>query len=129
MQFHRRDVEVLEELPHLRNVVQREDELAANVCKPFGQAVEVSLVKVEAIELSSPCSGGILQSNLQVGRQHGSLPTFPFDFHLEVQENSTVYKIDYSDVAVKPEVAFNLLKILVGERGFEPPTPWSRTGF
>jgi hypothetical protein len=23
----------------------------------------------------------------------------------------------------------NLLKTLVGERGFEPPTPWSRTRF
>ena len=49
------------------------------------------------------------------------------EIQLKVQENETVYKIDYSDVAVKPEAAFNLLKRLVGERGFEPPTPWSRT--
>src|SRR6266404_9778984 len=27
----------------------------------------------------------------------------------------------------KPEMQFILLKILVGERGFEPPTPWART--
>jgi len=29
----------------------------------------------------------------------------------------------------KPEVLFMCLKRLVGERGFEPPTPWSRTRF
>jgi len=51
------------------------------------------------------------------------------EIQLENRENVAVYKIDYSDVAVKPEVAFNLLKRLVGERGFEPPTPWSRTRF
>jgi hypothetical protein len=49
--------------------------------------------------------------------------------HYEEQGNTTVYKIDYSDVAAKPEVAFKLVKRLVGERGFEPPTPWSRTRF
>jgi hypothetical protein len=38
-----------------------------------------------------------------------------------------VYKIDYSDVDEKPEMQFMCLKRLVGERGFEPPTPWSRT--
>src|SRR6266851_7074484 len=43
------------------------------------------------------------------------------------QENRTVYKIVYSGVRVKPEMQFILLKRLVGERGFEPPTPWSRT--
>jgi hypothetical protein len=41
----------------------------------------------------------------------------------------TVYKIDYSDVDEKPETLFIHLKRLVGERGFEPPTPWSRTRF
>ena len=41
-------------------------------------------------------------------------------------EALTVYKIDYSDVDGKPEVSFMCLKRLVGERGFEPPTPWSR---
>jgi len=46
----------------------------------------------------------------------------PREFRIENQENTTVYKIDYSDVAVKPEIVFNLLKRLVGERGFEPPT-------
>ena len=37
-----------------------------------------------------------------------------------------VYKIDTIDVDGKPEVQFKRLKRLVGERGFEPPTPWSR---
>ncbi len=44
-------------------------------------------------------------------------------------EDLTVYKIDYSAVDGKPEVLFMSLKRLVGERGFEPPTPWSRTRF
>jgi hypothetical protein len=44
-------------------------------------------------------------------------------------EDLTVYKIDYSAVDEKPEVQFIYLKRLVGERGFEPPTPWSRTRF
>src|SRR5208283_1302648 len=39
----------------------------------------------------------------------------------------TVYNFDTIDVDGKPEVQFKCLKILVGERGFEPPTPWSRT--
>src|SRR6266446_592532 len=39
----------------------------------------------------------------------------------------TVYKIDTIDVDGKPEAQFKCLKRLVGERGFEPPTPWSRT--
>jgi hypothetical protein len=42
-------------------------------------------------------------------------------------EDLTVYKIDCSGVDGKPEVQFICLKVLVGERGFEPPTPWSRT--
>jgi hypothetical protein len=41
-------------------------------------------------------------------------------------EALTVYKIDYSDVDGKTEVQFKYLTIMVGERGFEPPTPWSR---
>jgi hypothetical protein len=41
----------------------------------------------------------------------------------------TVYKIDYTAVDEKPEMLFMCLKRLVGERGFEPPTPWSRTRF
>jgi hypothetical protein len=44
-------------------------------------------------------------------------------------EDLTVYKIAYSTVDGKPEVLFMSLKIMVGERGFEPPTPWSRTRF
>jgi len=32
------------------------------------------------------------------------------EFQLETQEDYTVYKIDYSAVAVKPEVACKLLK-------------------
>src|SRR5271165_6362755 len=55
------------------------------------------------------------------------IPDFQLDSQLEKQENAPVYKIDYSDVAAKPEVAGKLLKRLVGERGFEPPTPSSRT--
>ena len=49
------------------------------------------------------------------------------EFQLEIQKNMTAYKNVYIDVDGKPEVAFKCLKILVGERGFEPPTPWSRT--
>jgi hypothetical protein len=37
-----------------------------------------------------------------------------------------VYNFDTIDVDGKPEVQFMCLKRLVGERGFEPPTPWSR---
>ena len=40
-----------------------------------------------------------------------------------------VYDFDTIDVDTKPEVRFKYLKRLVGERGFEPPTPWSRTRF
>src|SRR6266481_5010705 len=39
----------------------------------------------------------------------------------------TVYNFDTIDVDGKPEVLLMCLKKLVGERGFEPPTPWSRT--
>ena len=42
-------------------------------------------------------------------------------------EDLTVYKIAYTAVDEKPEVQFKCLKRLVGERGFDPPTPWSRT--
>ncbi len=42
-------------------------------------------------------------------------------------ENMTVYNFDTIDVDGKPEVLLMCLKRLVGERGFEPPTPWSRT--
>jgi hypothetical protein len=45
----------------------------------------------------------------------------------EIQKNMIVYNFDTIDVDGKPEVAFKCLKRLVGERGFEPPTPWSRT--
>jgi len=44
-------------------------------------------------------------------------------------EDLTVYKIIYTAVDEKPEVLLMYLKRLVGERGFEPPTPWSRTRF
>ena len=40
---------------------------------------------------------------------------------------SLVYKIIYSAVDEKPGVRDNFLKRMVGARGFEPPTPWSRT--
>jgi len=39
----------------------------------------------------------------------------------------SVYKIIYSAVDGNPEARFKCFKRLVGERGFEPPTPWSRT--
>ena len=41
----------------------------------------------------------------------------------------TVDNFDTIDVDGKPEVAFICLKRMVGERGSEPPTPWSRTRF
>jgi hypothetical protein len=51
----------------------------------------------------------------------------PLKTQKETQKNNTVYNFDTIDVDGKPEVLFKCLKILVGERGFEPPTPWSRT--
>ena len=48
---------------------------------------------------------------------------------LSDSEDLTVYKFDYTSVDEKPETIFMCLKRLVGERGFEPPTPWSRTRF
>jgi hypothetical protein len=39
----------------------------------------------------------------------------------------TVYKIIYSAVDEKPENAWKCLKELVGAKGFEPSTSWSRT--
>jgi hypothetical protein len=47
----------------------------------------------------------------------------------EIQKKMTVYNFYTIDVDEKPEVQFKCLKIMVGERGFEPPTPWSRTRF
>jgi len=47
----------------------------------------------------------------------------------EILKNTTVYKIDTIDVDGKPEMQFKYLKRLVGERRFEPQTPWSRTRF
>jgi len=44
----------------------------------------------------------------------------------KISDAGTVYIFDTIDV---PEVLFKCLKIMVGERGFEPPTPWSRTRF
>jgi len=46
-----------------------------------------------------------------------------------ISEAGTVYNFDTIDVDGKLEVQFKCLKIMVGERGFEPPTPWSRTRF
>ena len=45
----------------------------------------------------------------------------------EIQKNTTVYNFDAIVLDGKPEVQFKCLEKLVGERGFEPPTPWSRT--
>jgi hypothetical protein len=39
----------------------------------------------------------------------------------------TFYKIIYSAVDKKPEIACKCLKELVGADGFEPSTSWSRT--
>jgi hypothetical protein len=50
----------------------------------------------------------------------------PAENQKETQKNSTVYNFDTIDVDGKPEVRFKCLEKLVGERGFEPPTPWSR---
>ena len=44
-------------------------------------------------------------------------------------EDFTGYKIDYIAILGDPENSCKLLKIMVGERGFEPPTPWSRISF
>jgi hypothetical protein len=41
-------------------------------------------------------------------------------------EDLTGYKFDYIAVDGKPKMILISLKRLVGERGFEPPTPWSR---
>ncbi len=46
---------------------------------------------------------------------------------LKISDADAVYNFDTIDVDGKPEVAFMCLKRMVGERGFEPPTPWSRT--
>jgi hypothetical protein len=42
-------------------------------------------------------------------------------------EDLTDYKIVYSGILDDPENRRKLLILMVGERGFEPPTPWSRT--
>ena len=39
----------------------------------------------------------------------------------------TIYNFIYSDVAEGPRALDKLLKILVGAKGFEPSTSWSRT--
>ena len=44
---------------------------------------------------------------------------------LKIIDAGTVYNFDTIDVDGIPEVMFMCLKRLVGERGFEPPTPWS----
>jgi hypothetical protein len=46
---------------------------------------------------------------------------------VKISDAGTVYNFYTIDVDGKPEVQFKSLKRLVGERGFEPPTPWSRT--
>jgi hypothetical protein len=42
-------------------------------------------------------------------------------------EDFIVCKFDHSAADRNPEVVYKYLKELVGARGFEPPTPWSRT--
>src|SRR4051812_16003353 len=58
------------------------------------------------------------------------LMSFKADASLGRRESSrsiAIYKIIYTAVDEKPEVQRNFRKTLVGARGFEPPTPWSRT--
>ena len=54
-------------------------------------------------------------------------PEFTTEILKKIRDAGTVYNFDTIDVDGKPEVTFKCLKIMVGERGFEPPTPWSRT--
>src|SRR5713101_8163649 len=54
---------------------------------------------------------------------------FSLNIAKKTSDGSTVYNFDTMNVDGKPEVQFKCLKRLVGERGFEPPTPWSRTRF
>ena len=42
-------------------------------------------------------------------------------------EDLTDYKIVYIGILDDPGNGCKLLILMVGERGFEPPTPWSRT--
>ncbi len=55
------------------------------------------------------------------------VPDFSGILGLWNSEDLTGYRIIYTAVYEKPEVLFKCLKTLVGERGFEPPTPWSGT--
>ena len=50
------------------------------------------------------------------------------DFQKGFQKNMTVYNFDTIDVDGKPEAQFMCLKRMVGERGFEPPTPVPEPG-
>jgi hypothetical protein len=43
------------------------------------------------------------------------------------REDSTIYKNAYSAVDEKPDIACKCFKELVGAKGFEPSTSWSRT--
>jgi len=82
---------------------------------------------------ASDCSGKGGQSWMLV--ESGIGQNRPLDFGLrhganrgwKISDARTVYNFDTIDVDGKPEVHFKYLKKLVGERGFEPPTPWSRT--
>ena len=48
---------------------------------------------------------------------------FSLNIAKKISDAGTVYKIDTIDIDGKPEVQFKCLKIMVGERGFEPPPP------
>jgi len=61
------------------------------------------------------------------GNQKGFRAPIPSCSHRLLNSGDlTVYKFDHSAVDGNPEARFKCLKKLVGERGFEPPTPWSR---
>jgi hypothetical protein len=47
----------------------------------------------------------------------------------KISSAGTVYNFDTTDLDGKPEVQFKRLKKLVGERGFEPPTPGPEPDF
>ena len=58
---------------------------------------------------------------------HESRRTRSLNTLLLILKDLTDYKIDYIGIFCDPVSGCKLLILLVGERGFEPPTPWSRT--
>jgi hypothetical protein len=69
-----------------------------------------------------------LQEN-PTDKSGGRLSGIPGEIKSENSDAGAVYNFDTIDVDGNPELALMCLKRMVGERGFEPPTPWSRTRF